>query len=467
MVRVHRKNDGYMIHNERIRILNLQPVRTNKHFVIYWMQASQRTEYNHALAHAVQKANELKKPLYVYFGITDSFPGANIRHYCFMLQGFKEIETVLHEMGIPFVVGYETPEKGIVKHAREAALVITDRGYLRVQKQWRAFAAEKLSCSLIQVESDVIVPVETTSPKEEYAARTIRPKINGHLDTFLVPVTSPDPEVQAAQFDVKSLDIDNIDSVLDLLSIDTSVPAVEPFHGGQAHAKKRLEHFIQYELHSYADKHNDVNAAAESDLSPYLHFGQISPLYIALEIRDAETAQENKDAFLEQLIIRRELSMNFVHYNTLYDAYEGLPDWAKKTLSIHKNDKRDYLYTLQELESAESHDEYWNSAQREMVYTGKMHNYMRMYWGKKILEWTGSPDEAFTRALFLNNKYELDGRDPNGFAGVAWCFGKHDRPWGERPVFGMVRYMNAKGLDRKFNMDMYVQRINRVRPISN
>ncbi|MFC1729648.1 deoxyribodipyrimidine photo-lyase [candidate division KSB1 bacterium] len=449
-----------MIHNDRIQSLNTKPVRTNKHFVIYWMQASQRTEYNHALAYAVQRANELKKPLYVYFGITDSFPDANIRHYRFMLQGLKEINNTLQGMSIPFVIRQESPETGIVQHAKHAALVVTDRGYLRIQKQWRSSAAKYLACPLIQIESDVIVPVETASPKEEYAARTIRPKITQLLDNYLVPVSIPHPAAQATQFDIESLDISSIDVVLDSLSVDTSVPAVDTFHGGPDHAKKALDLFIQQVLHSYAGKHNDPNGAAESNLSPYLHFGHISPLYIALKIVNANTAPENLIAFLEQLIIRRELSMNFVHYNPHYDAYEGLPDWAKKTLDAHKGDMREYLYTLQEFETAATHDEYWNAAQTEMVDTGKMHNYMRMYWSKKIIEWSPDPEKAFTRTLFLNNKYELDGRDPNGYAGVAWCFGKHDRPWSERPVFGTVRYMNAKGLERKFDIRLYVQRIN-------
>jgi len=195
-------------------------------------------------------------------------------------------------------------------------------------------------------------------------------------------------------------------------------------------------------------------------MSPYLHFGQISPLEITLEI--SKTRSRSKEAYLEELIVRRELSMNFVHYNETYDSYDSIPQWARKTLRAHQKDRRDYLYRREEFEQGKTHDPYWNAAQKEMVVTGKMHGYMRMYWGKKILEWSKTPQEAFETALYLNNKYELDGRNPNGFTGVAWCFGKHDRPWGERAIFGNVRYMNEGGLKRKFDAEKYVEKIRRL-----
>lgn len=192
-------------------------------------------------------------------------------------------------------------------------------------------------------------------------------------------------------------------------------------------------------------------------MSPYLHFGQISPLSIALEIQ--KTASPGVETYLEELIIRRELSMNFVFFNPNYDNFEFLPKWAKDTLEIHSFDKREYVYTFEELESAETHDPYWNAAQKEMVRTGKMHGYMRMYWEKKILEWMESPSEAYETCIKLNNLFELVGRDQNGYAGIARCFGKQDRAWGGRPIFGKVRYMNDRGLERKFDIAAYVDRI--------
>jgi deoxyribodipyrimidine photo-lyase len=245
------------------------------------------------------------------------------------------------------------------------------------------------------------------------------------------------------------------------LKIDRSVKPSPFYTGGTSQAQKRLKKFIKDKLDDYDTKRNDPMQDCQSNLSPYLHFGQISPLYIALEIMKIDSP--GKDAFLEELIVRRELSHNFLYYNRRYDDYDALPLWALRTLNYHAKDKREYVYTQAQFENAQTHDPCWNAAQMEMVITGKMHNYMRMYWGKKILEWTKNPKTAFKIVLTLNNKYELDGRDPNGFAGVAWCFGKHDRAWGERPVFGKVRYMNAAGLKRKFDVDAYVNRINKLK----
>jgi deoxyribodipyrimidine photo-lyase len=222
-------------------------------------------------------------------------------------------------------------------------------------------------------------------------------------------------------------------------------------------AQELLMGFIRENLDRYPAYRNDPVAGVLSCMSPYLHFGQISPLSIALNI--LETKSPSAGTYLEELIVRRELSMNFVHYNPLYDEFSGLPDWARKTLLSHSGDLREYTYRFSEFESARTHDPFWNAAQREMVLTGKMHGYMRMYWGKKILEWSETPEEAYRTALALNNRYELDGRDPNGYAGIAWCFGKHDRAWQERPVFGKIRYMNAAGLNRKFDAARYVARI--------
>jgi deoxyribodipyrimidine photo-lyase len=238
------------------------------------------------------------------------------------------------------------------------------------------------------------------------------------------------------------------------MNIVDDVKAVEYYKGGTEKAEEYLRDFVEDKLEDYDEKRNDPTKDVLSDMSPYLHFGQISPVYIAREVMKRDSP--SVDAYLEELIVRRELSINFVYYNEYYDSYNSLPNWAKKTLNEHRDDKREYIYNLEELEKAQTYDPYWNSAQMEMVITGKMHGYMRMYWGKKILEWIETPGDAYRIALYLNNRYELDGRDPNGFTGVAWCFGKHDRAWKERPIFGKVRYMNDRGLRRKFNADNYV-----------
>lgn len=448
-----------MIQKQRVRVLNEKTIKNGTH-VLYWMQASQRGECNHALEYAILKANELNKPLITYFGITDSYPEANERHYYFMLEGLKDAQSFLEEKNVKMVVWHRSPEVGVVALSKDASLVVVDRGYLKIQRKWRSYAAIHVDCPLVQVESDVIVPVDTASPKEEYSAATFRPKIRKQLDYFLVPPKENHPKVGSLDIDLHCFNLEDVKKAVSSLHIDRSVKKVNYFRGGTHEAKKHLEDFLKHKLDRYAESRNNPTLDCLSNMSPYLHFGQISPLYVALRV--LATDSPAKDAYLEELIVRRELSMNYVFYNRNYDSFEGLPQWARKTLKEHGKDSRDYIYSLRELENAETHDPYWNAAQKEMKIKGKMHGYMRMYWGKKILEWSKSPEDAFRIALYLNNKYELDGRDPNGFTGVAWCFGKHDRPWKERRVFAKIRYMNANGLKRKFDADKYVQKIKNI-----
>ena len=445
-----------MIHRERIKALNQKRAQDGR-YVLYWMQASQRAEYNHALEYAISTANEQGKPLVVYFGITGNFPEANERHYVFMLQGLQEVEQSLRARGIMMVIRAESPEIGAVEMSKDASMTIVDQGYLRIQQHWRSHAAEHAACPVVQVESEVIVPVEAASAKEEYAAATLRPKITSKLRHYLVPLRERRPRLDSLDLEFDSLDVGDVDQALSGIDIDRSVKPVSQFRGGTRQARTHLEAFVKGKLDRYPELRNDPTADYLSNMSPYLHFGQVSPLYIALRV--SESGSRGKDDYLEELIVRRELSMNFAHYSRDYDSFDGLPQWAQKTLQEHSKDPREYLHSPAELEAARTHDPYWNAAQEEMVKTGKMHGYMRMYWGKKIIEWSKSPEEAFQTALYLNNKYELDGRDPNGFTGVAWCFGKHDRPWEERRVVGTLRYMTAGGLRRKFDADAYVKRV--------
>jgi deoxyribodipyrimidine photo-lyase len=443
-----------MIQQERVKPLNPHAVSRGD-YVLYWMQASQRAECNHALEFAVQKANEMAKPLVVYFGLMDGYPEANDRHYRFMLEGLREAGEALRRRGIKFVIRHEPPEQGVVDLGSDACLVVADRGYLKLQRAWRRLAAEQLRCAFIQVETDAVVPVEAASPKEEFTAATFRPKIRRKLPLFLLPLEEDQPRIDSTGLDLDSLDLNNVEAVMDRLDIERGVAKAGDLHGGTSDARKRLDAFLSQKLDRYPEQRNDPTADGQSNLSPYLHFGQISPLFTALKV--LQTGSPGADTYLEELIVRRELSLNYVFYNQSYDSLEGLPDWTKKTLGAHGRDARGYRYTQEELEEARTHDRYWNAAQNEMRRTGKMQGYMRMYWGKKIIEWTASPREAFRIALYLNNKYELDGRDPNGFAGVAWCFGKHDRPWRERAILGKVRYMNDRGLLRKFDADKYAR----------
>lgn len=444
-----------MIEPERISFLNHAPAKKGG-YVLYWMQASQRARFNHALEYAIERANELKLPCIVFFGLTDKYPEANTRHYRFMLEGLKGTAGELKKRGLLFVIRRTSPDEGAIVLAKRAAIVVCDRGYTRIQRRWREKVAKRIGCSLIEVESDVVVPVRAVSAKEEYAAATIRPKITRLLKRYLVPLRETRPKTSSVRPQFASIDIDDIDRIIGGMKLDRSVPACPEFRGGTDAAIKRLKDFIRNKLDRFGDLRNDPSLDHLSNMSPYLHFGQISPVYIALEVK--RSGSPAAAAYLEELIVRRELAMNFVHYNERYDSFDCLPDWAKRTLVKHSKDSRDHIYTRGQLENASTHDPAWNAAQTEMVRTGKMHGYMRMYWGKKIIEWTRGPQEAYRVALYLNNRYELDGRDPNGFAGVAWVFGKHDRPWGERRIFGSVRYMNDKGLARKFDVGKYIER---------
>ena len=462
-----------MIQKERIKPLNDEQVQ-NKEQIFYWMQASQRVNYNHALEFAIERANKLNKSLSVFFVLNTDFPEANLRHYQFMLEGLKEIREKLEKRNIKFKVFLGDPEDIVTKIAENSALIITDRDYLKTTKKWRKNIAENINCPLVQVESNLIVPVEEASPKEEYAAYTIRKKINKKLDYYLEELEKRQikhPSVNKEFNFSNKLENENItkyfknNNLAELtqkLDIDKSIKPVSHYKGGEEQAKNYLYDFITNKLDKYHELSNDPTKDYLSHLSPYLHFGQISPLLVALEIK--EKYSPGQEEFLDQLIIRRELSFNFVYYNKDYDQSlkSILPDWAYTTLEEHKNDLREYIYSQEEFEKAATHDKYWNAAQKEMKITGKMHGYMRMYWAKKILEWTPSPQDAFEISLYLNNKYSLDGRDPNSYAGIAWCFGKHDRAWKERKVFGKTRYMNANGLNRKFAADLYVQQIEQL-----
>ncbi|MEA3375190.1 MAG: deoxyribodipyrimidine photo-lyase [Chloroflexota bacterium] len=453
-----------MIQEERVHTLNDEEISGAGAYVLYWMQHPQRASVNHALEFAIREANRRGLPLLAVFGITQRFPEANTRSYAFMLEGLREARQALRERGVRLVVRLQPPVEAVADLAADAALVVVDRGYLRVERRWRERVARRLSCPLVQVETDVVVPVETASQKEEYAAYTIRPKIHKHLDAFLVPLEETALRRDSLGLTFDGLGLDDIEARLGRMRINRSAERVDTFLGGSSQARMLLDDFIVHKLDSYAEERNDPVQDCLSHMSPYLHFGQISPLEVALKVRGARgVGQENKDAYLEELVVRRELSMNLCVFNPHYDSLACVPDWARETLEEHAGDQREHVYDLEQFESARTHDPYWNAAQREMVLTGKMHGYMRMYWGKKILEWTPSPERGFAIALELNNRYELDGRDPNGFTGVAWCFGKHDHAWAERQVYGKVRYMSAGGLERKFDIDAYVQKVERLR----
>jgi deoxyribodipyrimidine photo-lyase len=431
-------------------------------YVLYWMQQSARAEHNPALEYAVQRANAARLPLLVGYGLMDDYPGANVRHYRFLLEGLCDTRDALAKRGIPFVVQRGSPETVALKLARKAALVVCDRGYLRHQKLWRETLAHEARCPVFQVEGDVVVPVDAASNKAEFAARTLRPKIHRLWTAYLVPL-APTPlqrRGDAAALGVKGLSLEDIDGLLGRMKLERHVPPVHHrFQGGTSRANRILRGFLTQHLPEYQESRPHPETDHVSHMSKYLHFGQVSPVKVALVARAAKAALPQRDSFLEELIVRRELAQNFCEFTPRYDEYACLPAWARQTLDTHRGDERPHQYSQQQLEEARTHDPYWNASMREMRYTGYMHNAMRMYWGKKILEWSSTPEHGYRTALTLNNTYFLDGRDANSFANVGWVFGLHDRPWGRREIFGTVRYMSSGGLERKADMDAYLQKV--------
>jgi len=442
----------------RVQLLNGEAVRKGD-YVLYWMQQSQRAHMNPALEYAATEANRLQLPLLVVFGLMDDYPEANLRHYYFMLQGLADVAADLAERGIGFVLAKGHPAQVALQFSGDSALVVCDWGYLRHQKAWRAEVALGAGCAVVAVEGDVVVPVETASTKREYAARTIRRKIMERLDDFVAPLEAVKLKKQWGKLSFESLPLDDVAGLANSLKLDRSVGPVDRFFtGGNRAARACFEAFLKRSFEHYAENRNQPQTNHTTLMSLYLHFGQVSPVWLVLA--SAERASRgNVESFVEELVVRRELAMNFCHFSPDYDSYETLPSWARQTLAKHGDDERAPCYGLEALEGAQTEDPYWNAAMEEMVYTGYMHNYMRMYWGKKILEWSPSPEEAYRRCLYLNNKYFVDGRDANSFCNVGWIFGLHDRPWTERAIFGTVRYMNANGLKRKCDIGGYVSKV--------
>lgn len=443
--------------NQRIvEIPNTIPEK--KSYVLYWMQASQRLDYNPALNYAQWIANQQGLPLLIYFGINENYPESQFRHYQFMWEGLKELHREATKRKHKVLLRCEDPLKGIIQLAKEACWVVADRGYLRHQIQWREELSHNIDTPFSVVESDLCVPIAMAYPKEAWQAGHLRRKLIAQLKPDGVEWHTVVPEVDALASLTQLQGINPGTFDLDSLKIPKEVLPVTWIKGGRKEALKQLKRFLSQDLAEYAEKRNHLHRPTQSNLSPYLHFGQISAMEIVQKV--LEYSPKVSETFLDELVVRRELSFNFCHYNPRYDQFKGLPEWVKNTLNQHKADPRPYSYTSDDWESAKTHDPYWNAAQKEMVQTGKMHNYMRMYWGKKLLEWSDTPEDAFKTALYLNNKYSLDGRDPNSYAGVAWCFGKHDHPFQERPIYGKIRSMSASGLHKKPGLEAYTAKWN-------
>lgn len=465
-----------MVKESRYHALNKVPYKEGS--VLYWMNRDMRLEDNWALLRAQEVALEKQVPLLVVYNLDPHFLGGTRRQYDFKVSLLKELVVQAERLNISFsiVVGKDT-EKEIVSFidTEKVGYLITDFSPLRVQRQWLEYIVKHVSIPCERVDAHNIVPVWIASQKQEVGARTLRPKLYRLLPEYLEPF--PSLLLHPHQGKKKSIDW----HVVTNASVDESVAPVTWIVPSYKKAHDCLHTFVTQILPHYALDRNDPTKQAQSNLSPYLHYGVLAPARVALEalstvslsieqvlhgIKNAAkvsltehlSLKEHVASFLEELIIRRELSDNFCFYNPHYDAVEGFSSWAQQSLKKHERDTRDYVYTKKQFEHAQTHDDLWNAAQKEMVRTGKMHGYMRMYWAKKILEWSSSVEEAMKIAIALNDTYELDGRDPNGYAGIAWSIGGvHDRPWFDRPIFGVIRYMARSGCEKKFDVSRYIE----------
>lgn len=447
-----------MVNRKRVRLLHEGQPGAGP--VLYWMSRDQRVQDNWALLFAQELALQRQVPLLVAFCLVRAFLGATRRQYGFMLQGLAEVEEGLAAQGISFCLLTGVPQQELPAfiERHNVGQLVTDFDPLRIRREWKTAVAEHAAIPCHEVDAHNIVPCWQASPKLEWAAYTLRPKIHRTLPEFLEPFP-PLRRHPLAWTDTVRVDWER---AAHYPKLNEDVATVDWLQPGEEAAQKTLRRFLDSGLAEYPDKRNDPNADAQSNLSPYLHFGQIAAQRVALQVEKSDAPPEARAAFLEELVVRRELSDNFCLYNPDYDRVTGFPQWALATLNAHRRDPRQYLYSRGELERAETHDDLWNAAQLEMLRRGKMHGYLRMYWAKKILEWTESPEQALEIAIDLNDKYELDGRDPNGYAGIAWSIGGvHDRAWGERPVFGKIRYMSYRGSKGKFDVPAYVQRYSR------
>jgi deoxyribodipyrimidine photo-lyase len=452
------------------RIRTLKPGKSGEGPVVYWMSRDQRVEDNWALLFSRAIAQEADVPVAVVFCLTEEFLGAGRRHYEFMLKGLQELEVALSRKKIPFFFLEGDPGQRIPQFVRKYGVgtLVTDFSPLRVKAEWIEKIISEIKIPFFEVDAHNVVPCWEASPKQEYAAHTFRPKLYGHLSEFLEEFPELEPNSE-------SIEIPSGHSMPEILSNtqETGIKALllkeisgkdndslfepEHFKPGEKAARKVMESFLAERLDSYNTLRNDPTKNALSNLSPYLHFGQISAQRVVLEVEKAKSDPESKKAFLDEILVWKEIADNFCYYNPGYERFESFPDWAKKSLNVHRHDRRTYVYTLEEFEAGKTHDPLWNASQMELLRTGKIHSYMRMYWAKKILEWSESPEKALEIAICLNDRYELDGRDPNGYAGIAWSIGGvHDRAWKEREVIGKIRYMSYEGCKRKFDVNLYI-----------
>jgi deoxyribodipyrimidine photo-lyase len=488
------RNGRSLMSTERVRTENDAPVRQDGEFVLYWMVAQRRTEWNFALQRAAEWARRLNRPLLVLEALRCDYPWASDRLHRFVVEGMADNARRLEACGVGYYSYIEdTPGAGrglLAALAQRSCVVITDDYPAFFVPRMVAAAAEKLSVLLESVDSNGLLPLRATD-KAHKTAHSFR----RHLQRSLVPHLRQLPQASPLQvspllrLDTPPAEIrrhwpDRTPDLLrgagaDLseLPLDHDVPPTE-LRGGAEAARRLLRGFLEERLSIYDEERNQPQRNAASGLSPYLHFGHISAHQVFAELAEIEDWDLDRlstdtmgsrrgwwgmsggaEAFLDQLVTWRELGFNMCVHRTDYDRYESLPDWAKTTLAEHAVDRREHVYGLDEFEAANTDDELWNAAQTQLRREGRIHNYLRMLWGKKILEWSATPEDALEVMIELNNKYALDGRDPNSYSGIFWCLGRYDRAWGpERPVLGKIRFMSSANTARKFRVADYVRK---------
>ncbi|KAM8953084.1 deoxyribodipyrimidine photo-lyase-like [Pelodytes ibericus] len=452
----------FKFNKKRVRLVSSEDdLKDDAMGIVYWMSRDQRVQDNWAFLYAQRLALKQKLPLHVTFCLVPKFLDATIRHYSFMLKGLQEVAEECNILNIPFhlLIGYAKDVLPTFVKEHSIGGVVTDFSPLRVPMQWVEDVSEKLPSDvpLVQVDAHNIVPCWIASNKQEYGARTIRRKIHDQLSQFLTEFPPLIKHPYTSKLEAEPTDWDKCYSSLE---VDRTVKEVEWAKPGTTGGMAVLQEFLTEKLKHFNSDRNNPNRMALSNLSPWFHFGQISVQRAILEVQKHRSKyKDSVDSFVEEAVVRRELADNFCYYNKNYDKVEGAYDWAKNTLKDHAKDKRTHLYTLEKLETGKTHDPLWNAAQLQMVHEGKMHGFLRMYWAKKILEWTSSPEEALKFAIYLNDRFQLDGRDPNGYVGCMWSIcGIHDQGWAERAVFGKIRYMNYQGCKRKFDVAEFERR---------
>ncbi|MEO5816861.1 MAG: deoxyribodipyrimidine photo-lyase [Gemmatimonadaceae bacterium] len=447
--------------------LNEKRLQPDGEYILYWMQTTQRLEDNWALRLASLEADRIGKPLIIHHGLDPHYTHASARFHTFVMQGAKELANRAEALGLTYRFALRRRVRDdarvIDRLARRACIVVTDLFPTAGVAERSARVASRVNCRVLAVDSAGVVPAASFH-REEYAARTIRPKIARLLETSLERVDDRAPKRATPTALMASLEIDwldiahcDIEREVGRCEVDATVGPVSTL-GGLTAARARLENFVTDGLRDYAERRrNPSDDFGSSRLSAYLHNGMISPLEV-VEAARANGDSTQSDSFLNELLTWRELSLNFCLRNPHHGSLAALPDWVHRSMRAHADDVREVTYTLEELEDAATHDDIWNAGQRELVETGHMHNVVRMLWGKSVLTWAPTYEDALAWLVHLNNKYALDGRDPNSYAGIQWCFGKFDRPFAERPVWGTIRPMSLKRAHAKYEMTGYLER---------